>query len=544
MKKKFASLLLALVLCLSLLPVPASAAEASLPDWYFLFAIFKNVDAVCKDRDGKTVHAKYTMTQDEVDFAREDARDFEEYMNGVGVMRAHVEVVEIDTPITELADYSDGGYLSSKEAALLLTGKVDLNRYDHVTCIYSLNINTGYLGRGGSSYESGAGHAGINLKNRKYCLETLRITEKLFPVSMYVHEFLHFMENQNKKWGAEFGLHDIRINHYTPDDDNGKACYTDIIRNRAKGTAGTGVHPIVWQYSPRVLRTVTELKVPSSVTSLGRGAFEVCTNLTKATIPGTVTNIGYGAFYDCTGLTEVTISSGVTTIEDFAFRGCSNLTRVSIPASVTSIGKVGFGNTGSKMDIYYGGTEAQWRAIRIGEDNGKLTNANVHYNHLMADVKTTDYFARPVTWALEEGITAGTGDGKFSPGTACTQGQILTFLWRAKGSPKPAGAVSGSKYYASAAQWAKEQGLLDGAFSADSPCTRAMAVTYLWKLAGSPQAGASGFKDVAADAPYAQAAAWAVSKGVTSGTNANTFNPDSPCTRGQIVTFLYRALAG
>ena len=162
----------------------------------------------------------------------------------------------------------------------------------------------------------------------------------------------------------------------------------------------------------------------------------------------------------------------------------------------------------------------------------------------MADVKTTDYFAQPVTWALEEGITAGTGDGKFSPSTGCTQAQILTFLWRANGSPKPAGAVSGDKYYASAAQWAKEQGLVDGTFSADSPCTRAMAVTYLWKLAGSPQAGASGFKDVAADASYAQAAAWAVSKGVTCGTNANTFNPYSPCTRGQIVTFLYRALAG
>ncbi|MCI9121105.1 MAG: leucine-rich repeat protein [Oscillibacter sp.] len=520
MKKPFMSLLLALVLCLSLLPSAASAAESSLPDWYFLFAIFKNVDAVCKDKDGKTVHTKYTMTQEEVDFAQEDARDFEAYMNKVGVMRAHVEVVEIDAPITELADYPLGGYLSPTESAPLLASKVDLSRYDHITCLYSLNIPTDYLGRGGSSYESGAGHSGINLRNREYCLKVLRYTEKLFPASMYVHEFLHFMENQNQKWGAEFGLHDIRINHYTPDDDNGKACYTDIIRNRAKGTAGTGVQPFVWQYSPRVLQAKTECTIPSSVTRVGDSGFRECTNLTG-----------------------VTFSSGNTSIGDRAFWGLKALTRVTIPTSMTNIGYAAFWETGVK-DVYYAGTEAQWKAIQTGDYNEALTKANIHYNHLMADVKTTDYFAQPVVWALERAITAGTGGGKFSPRAACTQGQILTFLWRANGSPKPAGAVSGGKYYASAVQWAKELGLADGALSAGSPCTRAMAVTYLWKLAGSPQAGASGFQDVAADAPYAQAAAWAVREGVTSGTGANDFSPDSPCTRGQIVTFLYRALAG
>ena len=546
MKKKIVSLLLALVMCLGLLPVTASAAEANLPDWYFLFAIFKNVDADCKDRDGKTVRAKYTMTQEEIDFVKEDARDFEAYMNQVGVMRAHVEVVEINAALTELTNYDKGGYLSPKEAAPLLRDKVDLDRYDHITCLYSLNVNTDYLGRGGSTYENSTGHTGINLRNREYCLNVLRSTEEKFPVSMYVHEFLHFMENMDKKWGAEFGLHDIRINHYSPDHDNGRACYTDIILNQARGTAGTGVHPIVWQYSPRVLRSINEWNIPSGSAAIGAYAFQNYTNITKLVLPGSVASIGKNSFQDCTNLKDVSISSGTASIGDWAF-GCYEtrgaLERVSIPASVASIGYAAFYNN-SLTDVYYGGTEEQWKAIQIGEYNETLTRANIHYNHLMADVKTDDWFAKGVTWAVENGITAGTGAGKFSPNSTCAQAQILTFLWRAYGSPEPSGKVSGSEYYAVPLQWAREQGVISGSLDPNSPCTRADVVTYLWRLAGSPTAKAASFSDVPASASYAGAVSWAVEQGITSGTSATTFGPNSACTRGQIVTFLRQALAG
>ena len=158
------------------------------------------------------------------------------------------------------------------------------------------------------------------------------------------------------------------------------------------------------------------------------------------------------------------------------------------------------------------------------------------------DVKTSDYFAEPVQWAVEKKITAGTSATTFSPNATCSQGQILTFLWRAKGEPNPTGTVSGTQYYATAAQWAKEQGLTDN-FSAETDCTRAMVVTYLWKLAGSPKAGASNFSDVAANADYAQAVAWAVEQGITSGIGSGQFGPSATCTRGQIVSFLYRAFA-
>ena len=158
------------------------------------------------------------------------------------------------------------------------------------------------------------------------------------------------------------------------------------------------------------------------------------------------------------------------------------------------------------------------------------------------DVKTGDYFADPVLWAVEKNITQGTGNGQFSPNVTCNQGQILTFLWRAQGEPKPSGTVSGTQYYATAAQWAKEQGLTDN-FSAEADCTRAMVVTYLWKLAGSPNAGTPDFTDVSANADYAQAVAWAVEQGITSGTGNGQFSPNGICNRGQIVTFLYRAFA-
>ena len=166
-----------------------------------------------------------------------------------------------------------------------------------------------------------------------------------------------------------------------------------------------------------------------------------------------------------------------------------------------------------------------------------------------SDVTEKDYFAQPVLWAVEKSITGGTGNGKFSPGQTCTQAQILTFLWRAKGSPEPAGntalpGVETSAYYYKAALRAKEQGMIGDDFAAGAPCTRAMAVTYLWSQAGGPNAPAAGFTDVPSGAEYAQAVAWAMSQGIIGGTGNNQFSPAQTCTRGQIVTFLYRLSQG
>lgn len=166
---------------------------------------------------------------------------------------------------------------------------------------------------------------------------------------------------------------------------------------------------------------------------------------------------------------------------------------------------------------------------------------------VFADVVKSSPFAPAISWAVEKGITNGTSSTTFSPGTTCTRGHILTFLWRSQGSPEPT-VVNPYKdeipnAFQKAAVWAHEKGLVTGdTFGSSDPCTRASSVTYMWKLAGSPEAKAASFKDVAASSDYAKAVSWAVEQGVTNGTGDGTsFSPENTCTRGQIVTFLYRA---
>ena len=162
-----------------------------------------------------------------------------------------------------------------------------------------------------------------------------------------------------------------------------------------------------------------------------------------------------------------------------------------------------------------------------------------------ADVSEDAYYADAVLWAVENGVTSGTSDTTFSPDQNCTVAQILTFLWRAAGSPEVHGVLEGvdpNAYYAQAAVWAAEKGMIE-TLQADALCTRSMAVRFIWLASGGPQAGNVPFTDVPAHAPYAQAVAWAVSRNITSGTSDTTFSPDAVCTRGHIVTFLHRAFA-
>lgn len=165
------------------------------------------------------------------------------------------------------------------------------------------------------------------------------------------------------------------------------------------------------------------------------------------------------------------------------------------------------------------------------------------------DVQKGDYCADAVLWAVEQEVTSGTGPSTFSPERTCTTAEILTFLWRASGSPEingstPFADVDAGDYYAQAAAWAYDEGLVSGRiFGGDTPCTRAATVTYLWKLAGQPYAPGADFSDVPGSADYAQAVAWAVKENITSGTGNGAFSPDVICTRGQIVTFLYRYFA-
>jgi hypothetical protein len=160
-----------------------------------------------------------------------------------------------------------------------------------------------------------------------------------------------------------------------------------------------------------------------------------------------------------------------------------------------------------------------------------------------------------VLWAANHDplITNGIGGGKFGVNVTCTRSEVVTFLWRAAGSPAPKTAenpftdVPAGTWYSDAVLWAVEQGITTGAtpttFAPSAPCTRAQVVTFLWRAAGSPAptGGKNPFSDVAKGAYYYDAVLWAVEKGITTGTTATTFSPNSTCTRGQVVTFLWRS---
>ena len=168
------------------------------------------------------------------------------------------------------------------------------------------------------------------------------------------------------------------------------------------------------------------------------------------------------------------------------------------------------------------------------------------------DVPVTAYYYEAVKWAADKSITGGIGNNLFDPDAACTRAQIVTFLWRAAGSPEPKTMqgfddVSADAYYAKAVAWAIENGITagtgEGKFSPDATCTRAQAVTFLYRASGaSAVSGNSAFSDVAADAYYAAAVAWAEKNGVTGGIGGGLFGSDNTCTRAQIVTFLYRTM--
>lgn len=168
-----------------------------------------------------------------------------------------------------------------------------------------------------------------------------------------------------------------------------------------------------------------------------------------------------------------------------------------------------------------------------------------------SDIAPSDFCCDAVMWAVAKDITNGIGNYTFAPNQPCTRAQIVTFLWRAAGSPAPKSAsnftdVPADAYYAKAVAWAVENGITGGTgdckFSPDATCTRAQAVTFLYRASGSPAvSGNAAFTDVAADAYYATAVTWAEKNGITGGIGGGLFGSDQSCTRGQIVTFLYRA---
>ena len=225
------------------------------------------------------------------------------------------------------------------------------------------------------------------------------------------------------------------------------------------------------------------------------------------------------------------------------------------------------GMTVGKFDIVPSGADAG-NNYEITYVNGTLTVSRRHSSpssttpdpeptpddsNSFSDVPANAYFADAVKWAVDKGITNGLSDTMFGPYASCTRAQIVTFLWRAAGSPEPKTAssftdVPANAYYAKAVAWAVENGITNGMtatmFAPDATCTRGQSVTFLYRALKGTASGSANFTDVKSDAFYADALNWAVANNVTNGTSNTTFSPNADCTRAEIVTFLYRAYQG
>lgn len=247
-------------------------------------------------------------------------------------------------------------------------------------------------------------------------------------------------------------------------------------------------------------------------------------------------------------ITTAIIETGVNSICIQAFDGCDKLVSIFIPSTITRIGSSAFSGCDNLRDVYYSGNESQWNSLLKQGEIELPAGVAIHFkNSGFLDVPADGWYAEPVSWAVAQGITTGTSSTTFSPNETCTNAQVITFIWRACGEPEPIidnpfDDISEDKYYYEAALWAYANEMVtDSSFQASKPCTRSMAMTYLWKEAGSPGVVLdSQFTDINDNDDCALAVAWALEAEITDGTSDSTFSPATTCTRAHIITFLYR----
>jgi len=291
--------------------------------------------------------------------------------------------------------------------------------------------------------------------------------------------------------------------------------------------------------------SVTEFEIPSGVVSIGRCAFADCSDLKSVTIPEGVVTIRGGAFVGCTSLKKVDIPEGVTDISTNAFYCCYGISTIKVPDSVNYISSYVFDST--TTILCYKGSYAESYA----KDN------NIPYKTMLkgttfADVKEDVYYAEPVVWAYNLNVAAGTDEYSFSPGEKCNRAQAISFIWRLKGSPEPKTSsspftdVTPKKYYYKAVLWAYENKIASGKSSTEfdpkGQCTRAQYLTFYWSACGKPLAKNRNnpFVDVKSGKYYTEAVLWASENKIASGTDTTHFSPNAILNRGQSVTFLYR----
>ena len=309
--------------------------------------------------------------------------------------------------------------------------------------------------------------------------------------------------------------------------------------------------------------SLTAVALPDSVTELGEAAFSASGALSLLNLHDNITAIGKGAFTG-TALTAAVLPSGLTAIPEYLFSQCYSLESVTIPASVASVGKGAFLQCSALAEVLYGGTMAQWRSLSVGEQNEALTAASITFGVgaapiRFADVDENAYYAAAVDWAVRLGVTNGTGnnaDGEpvFSPDAPVKRSEAVTFLWRARGMPEPEteenlfSDVKNDFWYTDAILWAVERGITNGTkwdeangiyeFSPSKDVTRGQMLTFLWRALGEPWKT----EDYEGKQWYSDAEYWASEIGLLEGL-PTAYSRTEPCPRSDVVYYLFLSIA-
>ena len=352
------------------------------------------------------------------------------------------------------------------------------------------------------------------------------------------------------------------VSKINTDDLSSKNSITLDVTDGNKGVTGVNL-PV------SALEKIVDAKVPGTTLTLSDTSAKF--DLTALT---EVTKAASGKTVDLRILTGTDAEKKLSATEKSAMSDVKNASAVSVALSSDdkAITSLGSGKLTVSVPFKWDGKGAV-RAYQV-DANGKLVSVPVTCKNNVAeltltgtgnfilgtvDTKSFDdvaddaFYKTAVDWAVENGVTSGISDTLFAPAKTCTRAQVVTFLWRAAGSPEPTKTenpftdVKRDAYYYKAVLWALEKGITSGTsattFAPEAVVSRAQVVTFQWRMADSTKAnGTNNFTDVPADSYYKDAVQWAAEKGITSGTSATTFAPNAGCTRGQIVTFLYRQL--
>ena len=357
------------------------------------------------------------------------------------------------------------------------------------------------------------------------------------------------------------GLSSVTINAKKLNDLGYDSCFYNAGKNSANGIAvtfGNAVTRIpryLFKCDQNYYARIKSVKMGSAVTLVAGGAFENCLDLSSVTWSSNLVTVSDAAFKNCQSISTISLPASVAEVGYQAFCSCKNLIRLDVnnPKCTLYGNKDTLGVPGTAVIYGYRNSTAQTYATKYGYSFVPLDTAPQPLP--FTDVPSGAYYYDAVRWAVENNVTSGTSATTFSPNADCTRAQVVTFLWRAAGSPNPKSTynpfsdVKSGAYYYKAVLWAVENKITAGTsattFSPDASCTRAQVVTFLWRYEGEPAPSSSinPFKDVKSGSYYYTAVLWAVGKKVTSGTSSNTFSPDATCTRAQVVTFLYRDIA-